>query len=146
MPTRCWVFDVDGCVVDSLLGASLRPFARELLTHLRSVGCDVIWWSAGGHEHARLRAQRFGVDHLVTEFADKDGRDVDRRYLTDHLGIVLAEVVFVDDHPEDLPVGAEVVAVPPYLIENPRDRGLVPAALRAGLELEETVEERARWS
>ena len=27
----CWVFDVDGCLVDSLTGTSLRPGARELL-------------------------------------------------------------------------------------------------------------------
>src|SRR5581483_7077971 len=31
-----WVFDVDGCIVDSLTGTSLRPGARELLEHLRT--------------------------------------------------------------------------------------------------------------
>ena len=33
-----WAFDVDGCLVDLLGGASLRPFARELLGALRARG------------------------------------------------------------------------------------------------------------
>ena len=34
--TDGWVFDVDGCLVDSLTGTSLRPGARELLARLRA--------------------------------------------------------------------------------------------------------------
>ena len=130
---RWWIFDVDGCLVDSLIGTSLRPLARELLEHLAAQGCETIWWSAGGQQHARARAERFGVDHLVARFCEKDGRDGDRRYLTEHLGIDLGSTIFVDDRPEDMAVGAQVIGVAPYLVENPRDRGLAAAASRAGL-------------
>jgi phosphoglycolate phosphatase-like HAD superfamily hydrolase len=130
---RWWVFDVDGCLVDSLIGTSLRPLARDLLEHLAAQGCETIWWSAGGQPHARARAERFGVDHLVTRFCEKDERDLDRRYATRHLGVDLEAAIFVDDRPEDMPVGAQVIAVAPYLVENPRDRGLAAASLRAGL-------------
>jgi hypothetical protein len=129
---RSWIFDVDGCVVDSLLGSSLRPGARELLEQLRAAGHEVIWWSAGGEDHARGRAQRFGVDQLVSRFAEKDRRDADGRYEIHALSIDLEDAVFIDDRPEDLPVAAEVLAVAPYLIENPRDRGLATIAARAG--------------
>jgi hypothetical protein len=40
--------------------------------------------------------------------------------------------VFVDDRPEDMPTGAEVVAVFPYLADNPHDRAL--AGVLAALE------------
>ena len=43
-----WVFDVDGCLVDSLTGTSLRPGAATLLAGLRARGRTVIVWSAGG--------------------------------------------------------------------------------------------------
>ena len=130
-----WIFDVDGCVVDSLLGSSLRPGARQILERLRSEGHEVIWWSAGGIDHARGRAERFGVAGLVDRFAEKEGRDADGRYLVASLSIVLDQSIFVDDRPEDLPREAEVLAVPPYLIENPRDQGLAAIAARAGIEL-----------
>ena len=133
-PIATWVFDVDGCVVDSLLGTSLRPGARRLFAVLLDRGIEVIWWSAGGEDHARERAERFDVEDLVTRFAEKDQRDDDHRYVTEHLGIDVLRTIFVDDRPEDMPIGADVIAVAPYLIENPRDRGLVQAAERAGLE------------
>ena len=133
-PVATWVFDVDGCVVDSLLGTSLRPGARELFARLIERGVEVVWWSAGGEGYARARAVRFDVEGLVTRFAEKDERDRDHRYVTEHLGIDVLRTVFVDDRPEDMPIGADVIAVAPYLIENPRDRGLMRAAERAGLE------------
>ena len=73
----CWVFDVDGCLVDSLTGTSLRPGTRELLEHLARNGRHIILWSAGGDAYAQARAKEFGVDHLVGGFFAKDGRDVD---------------------------------------------------------------------
>lgn len=128
-----WVFDVDGCLVDSLTGSSLRPGASALLAHLRSIGCRVLLWSAGGAEYARERAATHGVESLFDGFHMKAARDGAGRYIP---AFVEAEaVVFVDDRPEDMPVDADVVAVSPYIAPNPHDRGLRDAAARAGLEL-----------
>jgi phosphoglycolate phosphatase-like HAD superfamily hydrolase len=128
------VFDVDGCLIDSLTGTSLRPGARALLEHLRSRGCTVILWSAGGGEYARARAMQFGLEDLVDGCFDKDGRD-DDTYRIDHLPLGVDEGVFVDDRPEDLAAGLDVVSVSPYLSDDPYDRGLHAVAARAGLEL-----------
>jgi phosphoserine phosphatase len=119
-----WIFDVDGCLIDSLTGSSLRPGARDLLTHLQTRGCAVLVWSAGGADYARQRCVEQGVEHLVDGVHAKDGRDVDGRYRTDAFLGALDEAVFVDDRPEDLPVAARVVAVSPYLVDDPHDRGL----------------------
>jgi hypothetical protein len=129
-----WVFDVDGCLIDSLVGASLRPGARELLCHLRSSGAKVHLWSAGGADYARARMEPHGVDAHFDGFHDKDARDVHGRYVPSFLTDALA-AVYVDDRPEDMPRGAEVIAVSPYLSENRWDRGLIPAATRAGVVL-----------
>ena len=129
-----WVFDVDGCIIDSLTGTSLRPGARELLEHLRADdGARVVVWSAGGADYAERRAHDLGVGHLADAFHSKDERDGDSRYRTDHFLPDPSTAVFVDDRPEDLPVGARVIAVSPYLAANPHDRGLDPAARAAGL-------------
>ncbi len=131
--TECWVFDVDGCLVDSLTGSSLRPGARDLLAHLAGRGTRVILWSAGGGEYARARAVQFEVDDFVDEFHAKDERDRDGHYLTAHLGIELGRVVFVDDRPEDLAEELDVRAVSPYLSDDRHDRGLEEVARNAGL-------------
>jgi long-chain acyl-CoA synthetase len=129
-----WVFDVDGCIIDSLTGTSLRPGARELLQHLRAEpGSRVVVWSAGGDDYARRRARALDIEHLADAFHNKEHRDDDGRYRTDHFLPDPSDAVFVDDRPEDLPVGARVIAVSPYLAANPHDRGLDPAARFAGL-------------
>ena len=128
----CWVFDVDGCLVDSLTGTSLRPGARELLEHLGR-GSRVILWSAGGGGYARSRAEQFCLDGHVSDYFPKDGRDDDGCYLTAHLPVDAARAVFVDDRPEDLAPHLEVLAVSPYLAEDPHDHGLEAVAQRAGL-------------
>ena len=128
-----WVFDLDGCIVDSHTGTSLRPGAIELLEHLRRAGARVVLWSAGGADYARRRADEHRVTSLFDAFHDKDGRDPAGRYLTDHFLAADARVVFVDDRPEDMPEGAEVIAVSPYLGRNPHDRGLAGARSRAAL-------------
>ena len=46
-----WAFDVDGCLVDSITGTSLRPLARPVLEQLRAQGSTVVLWSAGGGEY-----------------------------------------------------------------------------------------------
>ena len=128
-----WVFDVDGCLIDSLTGTSLRPGARDVLEHLARHGRHIILWSAGGEAYARARAVEFGLDHLVSGCFAKDGRDGDCCYLTAHLPLHAGRTVFVDDRPEDLARHLEVLAVSPYLSDDPHDRGLQRVARRAGL-------------
>src|ERR1700722_4258896 len=128
-----WVFDVDGCLIDSLTGTSLRPGARELLEHLARHGRYIILWSAGGDTYAESRAEEFGVDPLVSGYFAKDGRDVRGRYLTAHLPLQNRQAVFVDDRPEDLAPDLDVLPVSPYLSDDPHDRGLQHVARRAGL-------------
>jgi long-chain acyl-CoA synthetase len=123
-PTETWAFDVDGCLVDSLTGTSLRPGARDLLEALRRDGRRIVWWSAGGADHARQRAEHLGAADLVDAFHGKDFRGADGRFLADHLAPPSTTVVFVDDRPEDLPHGVPTVHVSPYLADNPHDRGL----------------------
>ena len=127
-----WVFDVDGCLVDSLTGTSLRPGARALLEHLGRVS-RVILWSAGGGDYARARAEQFGVDGHVSDYFPKEGRDAAGCYLIGHLRWTRGRAVFVDDRPEDLASGLEVLSVSPYLCEDPHDRALLAVAQRAGL-------------
>jgi hypothetical protein len=127
-----WVFDVDGCLVDSLTGTSLRPGALVLLEHLKRHAKTVVWWSAGGRDYARRRAVQLGVERLVDAFHSKDARDAAGRYVADHV-VDAGVVVFVDDRPEDLPLGATVMSVSPYLAHDPRDRGLLATIRLAGI-------------
>jgi len=128
----CWVFDVDGCLIDSLTGTSLRPGARELLDSLAGRAI-VLLWSAGGDTYARARAEQFQMDHLVSGYFSKEGRDAEGRYLTAHLPLGPGRVVFVDDRPEDLDEELDVLAVSPYLSDDPHDRGLRAVARQAEL-------------
>lgn len=125
-----WVFDVDGCLIDSLTGTSLRPGAQELLAHLGS-GSRIILWSAGGADYARARAEQFGVDGHISGYFAKGGRDGDGHYVTGHLAVDPDRAVFVDDRPEDLAPDLEVLAVSPYLSEDPYDHALEAVARRA---------------
>ena len=132
----CWIFDVDGCLIDSLTGTSLRPCARDILEHLAATGRRAILWSAGGDAYARGRADQFGLAGLIDGFFAKDGRGANGYYLTTHLALPHPRgrgAVFVDDHPEDLDPTFDVIAVSPYLSEDPFDRGLDEVAGRAGL-------------
>ena len=87
----------------------------------------------------RARAEQFGLAQHIAGFYAKDGRDGDDRYLTAHLPVATGPVVFVDDRPEDLADGLEVIAVFPYITENRHDRGLSRVADRAGLDLGATL-------
>jgi long-chain acyl-CoA synthetase len=136
----CWVFDVDGCLVDSLTGSSLRPGALELLEFLARQGWRVVLWSAGGDTYARARAEKFGLSHLVDSYCSKEGRDPEGCYLTAHLPLHGYHAAFVDDRPEDLARDLDVVPVSPYLSADPFDRGLRSAARRAGLILTSLAE------
>jgi hypothetical protein len=75
-----WVFDVDGCLIDSLTGSSLRPGAAELLSELHRAGVRIFVWSAGGEAHARARLKEQAISHLVYEFLSKSQRGPDGRY------------------------------------------------------------------
>jgi len=128
-----WVFDVDGCLIDSLSGTSLRPGAVALLVGLRSAGHRIVLWSAGGADYAHQRAVAHGIADHIDEFHGKDARDQHRRYVAQPFVDDLDGVVFVDDQPEDMPIDAEVIPVSPYISPNPHDRALdaVLAAARA---------------
>jgi hypothetical protein len=117
---RVWVFDVDGTIVDSLTGSFLRPGTVPLLNHLRE-RFAVLLWSAGGAQYAWERAAQHGVANLFDGFHSKDERDDDSRYLPSFLDAPL-DATYVDDRPEDIPIGAAVVAVSPYLAGSPFDR------------------------
>ena len=93
----------------------------------------VILWSAGGGDYARDRAEQFGVDGHVSDYFPKEGRDAAGCYLTGHLPVDPRRAVFVDDRPEDLASGLEVLSVSPYLSEDPHDHALLAVAQRAGL-------------
>ena len=129
----CWVFDIDGSLVDSLTGTSLRPGTRDLLTHLVTQDRRVLFWSAGGQAYAAQRATQFALESLVAGCFGKEGRDASGFYVTSHLALGAGPTVFVDDRPEDLSPGLTVIAVSPYLSHDPHDRGLEVVARRAGL-------------
>ncbi len=119
-----WAFDVDGCLVDSVTGTSLRPLARPVLEQLHARGVTVVLWSAGGGEYARRHAERHGIADLVTACYDKDARDDAGRYVVTHLDIDHQPHVCVDDQPDELPLHVDRVAVSPYLAPDPHDQGL----------------------
>ncbi|HEV2368567.1 MAG TPA: DUF705 domain-containing protein [Acidimicrobiales bacterium] len=127
-----WVFDLDGCLIDSLTGSSLRPGARALLSGLRDRGCAVVLWSAGGADYARDKATTHGIDRFVAGYHSKAGRDGNGRYSTAGLPAGSGSFRFIDDRPEDLPAGADVVVVSPYLSPDPHDDGLRRGLERAG--------------
>jgi FMN phosphatase YigB (HAD superfamily) len=125
-----WAFDVDGCLIDSITGTSLRPLARPLLEHLRAQGSTVVLWSAGGRDYARRKAELVGIDDLIHAFYDKDERGGDGRYLVAHLADEHRPHVCVDDQPEELPADVDAVGVTAYLAHNPHDLGLAPVLER----------------
>ncbi|HUC04449.1 MAG TPA: HAD family hydrolase [Acidimicrobiales bacterium] len=124
-----WVFDVDGCLVDSLTGTSLRPGTRALLGQLRSRGVTVLVWSAGGAEYAQRRVTQFALGGLVAGCHAKGERDPDGAYGAAHLP-VRTDAVFVDDHPEELGAHLHVVGVRSYLSPDSSDVDLDALARR----------------
>lgn len=130
-----WVFDVDGCIVDSLTGGSLRPGARRLLAHLHQRDLLILVWSAGGAEYAQRRADQHDLADLVHSFHSKNSRDDQGRYRVDHFLRELDDVVFIDDQPNELPARARSIGVRPYLAANQHDSGLRPVASLLGLDL-----------
>lgn len=124
MTARAWLFDVDGTLLDSVTGTSLRPLARELLSALRERGVPVLLWSAGGADYARRRAEAAGIAGLVTAVHAKAERDGRGRWVLPALPPEYAPAVLVDDQPDEVPPAGEVLGVPPYVGPNPRDTAL----------------------
>jgi phosphoserine phosphatase len=122
---RVWAFDVDGCLVDSLTGTSLRPGAVEALSLVRSSGATVVLWSAGGRDHAASRAAELHFAHLVDAVYAKELRGPDGRWSTSSLLPEHQPDVVVDDWPDEAPLSARLIAVSPYIAPNPHDRGLM---------------------
>lgn len=121
-----WAFDVDGCLVDSLTGTSLRPGTVETLSMLRAEGVTVLLWSAGGRDHAESRATELDFAHLIDAVYAKEIRGADGRWSTANLPAEHQPDVFVDDWPDEAPATARIVSVSPYIAPNPHDRGLAP--------------------
>ncbi len=117
-----WLFDLDGCLVDSFDGSHLRPHARDLLTRLRSNGSRVEIWSAGGDEYAERVAKRVGIHELIDAFWTKE-RGPNKRW-TLPFERASAHVVCIDDQPDGVPDGVEKIAVFPYLGRNDHDNVL----------------------
>jgi hypothetical protein len=127
-----WLFDLDGCLVDSFDGTSLRPLARELLEALLRQGHGVDIWSAGGSEYAERVAARVDIGNLIGCFWTKDRGSTGKWTLPQELAGL--RVVCVDDQPDGVPPGVEKIAVFPYLGPNPHDqvlRKLLDRALSA---------------
>ena len=129
----CWVFDVDGCLIDSLTGTSLRPGARAVLEHLaRVAGAS----SSGAPEATRTPGPGPSSSvWIASSVATSPSRIATAGAPS---GPVISpstgsRAVFVDDRPEDLGHDLDVLAVSPYLSDDPHDRGLEPVARRAGL-------------
>ncbi|TDC72020.1 HAD family hydrolase [Actinomadura sp. GC306] len=124
MTARAWLFDVDGTLLDSVTGTSLRPLARELLAGLRELDVPVLLWSAGGADYARRRAESAGIADLVTAVHVKAERDGRGHWVLPALPPEHAPAVLVDDLPHEVPPVGEVVGVPPYVGPNPHDTAL----------------------
>lgn len=119
-----WLFDLDGCLVDSFAGDQLRPYASELLQALRAADRRVEIWSAGGAEYAERVARRVGIHDIVQGYWTKErGLDGKWELPPPTRGRV---VVCVDDQPEGVPAGVRQIAVFPYLGRNDHDSALAP--------------------
>ncbi len=119
-----WAFDVDGTLIGSIRGGSLRPGTAELLLALAARSVICVLWSAGGAEYARRRATQHQIDRHFVAFYGKGERDLRDRYSSDHFDAAHQPTVFIDDSPIDLPLGARIFTVTQFLGNNPADRVL----------------------
>lgn len=117
-------FDCDGCLVDSLTGATARPGAHALLSEIRGCGGAIVVWSAGGASHARRRMGATGLAPLVDAYLAKASRDQNGRWSRPAVRPGLAPLAFVDDQPTEMPAGAPVLSVPPFIGPDDHDRAL----------------------
>ena len=130
-----WVFDMDGTLIDSMSGQSLRPLALEVLDELSLRQIEIVLWSAGGASYARRKAEGVGLDHFFSSFEAKERRDPDGYWDARHIVPAAARATFVDDQPHEIHPRATVLGVSPYIGENIHDRGLA-AVLQAVRQLD----------
>ena len=121
-----WAFDLDGTLIGSVRSDVLRPHAVTLLHELARREVTCVLWSAGGSAYARRHAIAHGIETSFAAFYGKVERDDHRRYVTDHFAPAHLPLIFVDDAPQDIPLGATVIAVPQFIGGNPADSALVP--------------------
>jgi len=117
-----WLFDLDGCLVDSLGATTLRPLAHDALGAVRATGARVVLWSAGGVDYARRVAERVGIAIHFDEVLVKE-RGPGGRWQLDP-SIVGTAVTCVDDQPDELPAEVRIVGLFPYVGPNAHDRAL----------------------
>ncbi|MET0147192.1 MAG: NIF family HAD-type phosphatase [Ilumatobacteraceae bacterium] len=118
-----WLFDLDGCLVDSMGGTILRPHARELLEALLGLGITVRIWSAGGDDYANRVAERVGIADLVAGYHTKVRQPSGTWALPDVVGRATERsVVCVDDQPDGVPGHVTTIAVFPFIGARPHDR------------------------
>ena len=117
-----WLFDLDGCLVDSFAATHVRPLAHEALHAVRGAGARVVLWSAGGADYAERVAGRVGIATHFHGFRSKD-RGADGRWTLD-VGVPSSRVTCVDDQPDGLPQHVRTIALFPYIGVNPHDRAL----------------------
>lgn len=120
-----WLFDLDGCLVDSMSAASVRPLSHELLSAIRARGDLVSVWSAGGDSYARRVLDRVGLADLVASCHAKD-RGPDGRWRLPGFCGPDRDLLCVDDQAEGVPAGISVIPVFPYLSDQPHDRAFAP--------------------
>jgi hypothetical protein len=119
-----WAFDVDGCLIDSMTGTSLRPAALDVLRLLKESGAVVILWSAGGRHHAASRAAGLGFADFIDAIYSKEERGSDGRWACSNMLPEHQPDVFVDDWPDEAPLAPRLIAVPTYLSPDELDCGL----------------------
>lgn len=134
--TDVWVFDVDGTIIDSLTGTSLRPGTADVLSCLREQGCSLMLWSAGGGDYARRRAVEHGLADLFSGFHSKQ-RDDDGYFAATFLADPSA-ATFVDDRPEDLCDVWQIRSVAPYVAHDPHDTAMSTLASGAAVQLRQS--------
>jgi long-chain acyl-CoA synthetase len=119
-----WAFDVDGTLIGSIRSDRLRPGAVELLTELGARRIPRVLWSAGGADYAARMARKHEIDSHFVGFYAKLDRGSDGRFHVDHLASDHMPSTFVDDAPDEVPSGARVIRVPPFLGGNMADSDL----------------------
>ena len=80
--------------------------------------------SAGGRAHAMGLSAELGIAHLVDMAYAKVARGADGRWSMASSAPDHQLDAIVDDWPDEAPVTARLVPVPPYIAPHPHDRGL----------------------
>jgi predicted HAD superfamily phosphohydrolase YqeG len=85
-------FDIDGTLIDD--DHLPNESVLSLLSYLHRSGARIYLWSAGGDEHCRDVAARYGIEAMISAYLPKPVISVDDLRYDDY--------VFLKLHPEDL--------------------------------------------